>query len=178
MVAAVPTLTDFNGFGPVLFPNGTPTANFQSVDGGLRGGSVTGANAKAAALCNAAAFNAIPSLSWAVGVRGSLALSTGGKFNILGFVGDSSLYGVATYDAVDATKYILYTFKSAGAVEKTAISTVACDGGVHNFVLGFDFASSTLKLYIDGTQRASLADLSALVASDVYVGLKNTTQGD
>jgi hypothetical protein len=179
MLIAVSTLTDFIGFGPTMYPASSPAAGYTPVDGALRGGAVTAANTSAAVLCNASLFNAVPTQSWAVGIRGSLQVSTAGHQNFLGFLSLASncYYVVATYSTLSATNYILYTFKT-GPVEKYTVSTLACDGNVHNFVVAFDANTATLKLRIDGTERATLADTSALLAANVYIGCYNDVQGE
>ena len=177
MVAAVGTLTDFNGNGPAIFPNGNPTALFQAADAKLPGGAVTAANAKGAAISNAVVFVDVTTVSWAVGFYGRLATSADGNLNMLGLIGDTSLYGVATYSIADATKYVIYTFK-AGGPEVTEVSDVVCDDQDHFFVLAFDVEAGELTLFIDGTEAASTTTLTAMHDADVYLGLYNTVSGD
>lgn len=177
MVGAIPTLTDFTACGSPIFPNGNPTAAFQSADAKLPGGAVTAANAKAAAISNSVVLVNVTGVSWAVGVYGKLAVSTAGHLNLLGLYGDTSIYGAATYSTADATKYIIYTFRP-GPVERTAVSTLVCDGAAHYFVLAFNVGASRLSLLIDGVERAALTDISALHNADTYVGLYNTISGD
>lgn len=178
MAEAVPALTSFNGFGPdAVFPNGNPTANFQSVDAKQAGGAITAGNTKMATLCSAVVFNDLTGVSWAVGMYGSLAVSTDGSFNLLGLVGDTSLYGVATLSTEDATHYLLYTFKQGGGGDAEP-STVVCDGEKHYFVLAFDVDAGTLTLFIDGVEAASTTTLTQLHNADVYLGLYNDVSGD
>lgn len=177
MLLAAPALTQFRELPLSLFANGTPAANWTAANGGTAGASLSAANGKAAAFSNLSIVPLPASTSWAFAVRGSLATSTAGRFNFFGLI-DAAIqntYGVNTYSTVDGTHYILYT--ATGATEEAAISSLVCDDGTHDFVVGLDATAEDplLSLYVDGALVASNIDLSGLSDGAVtYLGLFNT----
>ena len=173
MKAQAPALTNFKELPLNLLATSVPNASWSPADGVQIGGSITSASGKAVPISNSTVWQTPATTSWAFAVRGKLVTSTAGKVNFFGMMDASidKLAGVATYSVGDATHYLIYTSTSPG--EEVQVSTLVCDDAIHDFVVTFD--GTSIKLYVDGTLRATETTLTQLADAAHYFAAFNTT---
>ncbi len=172
MHAQVPSLTNFREMKIGQYPIGAATGATVSTDDALVAGGGVGNPAGGGKLFGASLTTIPKTGRWAIAFRGNLKTSTAGHFNYLGLLTSAfnhELGGVATFSTSDATHYVLYTF---AGTEKKTVSSVVVDDAYHTFVITFD--ATTLKLFIDGTQAATLVDLGGTADENAYIGLQGT----
>jgi hypothetical protein len=171
MITNVSQLTRF-----VSIPLGTNQAAFNAglSDPALEGGGVSNASGGAVFMSQASLFQTMKTGKWALAIREKCAAPAGGQQSQIGTcnTGDTHHVAVGTDNAVSTTNFVL---KILGAGSTNVVLSLAADTNLHDFVLTFD--STTLKVFIDGTQVGSTTTTTNLVDEPQFLYSLGTASG-
>lgn len=148
----------------------TATNDAALVGGGMSFTNVTGT------MFTASVYQTAPTTAWGFVYRGIISPVSGATFNELGLsnAGNSHDVGI-TVNSADGISGVNYTLRIAGASVTSIDTGVVTNTNIHDFGMTFD--GTTVKLFIDGVQKASTTTLTNLNAEPLYFYGFNTTSG-
>jgi hypothetical protein len=171
MLANASALTHFREVPGVVDISGGIAVGAIPNDGLTEGGAL-GIPAAAFQAITRTVFQTPKTKSWACAFRAIIATIAGAESNAVGVL-TSAPQGVEVGAFNSFNTGLTYQLVLIGGANTVVDTGVSVDGLVHDFVITFDV--TTVKAFIDGTQRASTATLTNLTTNPAALIGTNTT---
>jgi hypothetical protein len=167
----MPTLTGYQHLKAAQQPLGgaVPSTN----DGAVEGGGRTGANG-AMTFLSGSVFQIPKTGRGAFAFRAKFGAVSGAQTSSVGLSNAAGSHDFLI-GMVGSTSTVNFSMTLDGAVSTNDVTTVANDLGWHTFVVTFD--ATNVKLYIDGTLRATRAITTNVVDEPTYLATFNSVSG-